>query len=137
MAKVELRRSMNSMKKMFVLMSCISLTAILSLNALAQTPTATGTQESKKAKTKDVAAPQTDAEIQKCIEDKLAASTDLKGDGFTVAVSNGVATFTGTTKVKGHKGSVEKIAKKCGAKSTTNNIMVETAAKENTKTKKP
>jgi osmotically-inducible protein OsmY len=128
---------MNIMKKMFALMSSIALVAVLSLDALAQTPAPTGTQASKQAKSKAVAAPRNDAEIQKCIEDKLVASTALKGDGFTVAVSNGVATFPGTTKVKGHKGSVDKIAKSCGAKSITNNIMVEMAVKPHPTTKKP
>jgi len=119
------------MKKMFAVMSSLALMAVLALGALAQTPAANRTAP---AKTKHTVAPKSDADIQKCIEDKLAGSAALKGDGFKVAVSNGVATFTGTTKVKGHKGGVARLAKSCGAKSVTNNITVEAAAKTNAST---
>lgn len=69
-----------------------------------------------------------DAAIQKCIQDKLAASATLKSDGITVAVANGVATLTGNVKNMGSKGAATNIAKSCGSKSITNNITVEKAA---------
>lgn len=65
-----------------------------------------------------------DGEIQKCISDKFAASASLKTQGFSVSVSQGVATLTGTAKDPGSKGAATNIAKGCGAKSVTNNITV-------------
>lgn len=65
--------------------------------------------------------------------DKLA-STKLKDDGTTVAVSGGTATLTGTVKIGGHKGNATQFAKRCGATTVTNNITVESAPK--TKAKK-
>jgi osmotically-inducible protein OsmY len=53
----------------------------------------------------------------------------MKDQGFTVAVSGGVATFTGSTKNSGSKGGVNNIAKSCGAKQVVNNITVEKPAK--------
>lgn len=69
-----------------------------------------------------------DTAIQKCIEDKLAASATLKADGISVSVASGVATLTGTVKNMGSKGAATNIAKSCGSKSITNNITVEKAA---------
>ena len=65
----------------------------------------------------------TEAEVQKCIEDKLKGGA-LKDDGITVKVSNGVATLEGKTSVPGHKGGATQIAKGCGAQKVTNNITV-------------
>ena len=65
-----------------------------------------------------------DADIQKCITDKLAASASLKDQGITVAVSNGVATLTGKVKNAGSKGAATNLAKGCGAKSVTNELTV-------------
>ena len=104
----------------------------LSMASLAQTPTtAKPTPTPTKAKTTAVAktsAPKTDADIQKCIEDKLG-STKLKDDGITVAVSGGDATLTGTTKIAGHKGNAAQFAKHCGATKVTNNITVQSTSK--------
>jgi osmotically-inducible protein OsmY len=72
--------------------------------------------------TVDKAAPIEDGAIQKCITDKLAASTALNPQGFSATVSGGVATLTGTAKDAGSKGAASNIAKKCGAKKVTNNI---------------
>src|SRR5215831_21090202 len=55
-----------------------------------------------------------DAEIQKCIQDKLAAS-ELKNLGVQVSVKNGQAVLTGDIKNPGHKDTAEKIARGCGA----------------------
>lgn len=78
------------------------------------------TKQTKKMKTK----PTDDAGIQQCIEGKLAKSK-MRSENFAAAVSGGAATFTGSTKVAGHKGGVTGIGKSCGAKSIVNNITVE------------
>ncbi len=65
-----------------------------------------------------------DGAIQKCITDKFAAAPSLKTQGFSATVSQGVATLTGTAKDAGSKGAATNIAKRCGAKSVTNNITV-------------
>jgi osmotically-inducible protein OsmY len=110
----------------------------LSMASMAQIPTtAKPTPTPAKAKTTAVAktsAPKTDADIQKCTEDKLG-STKLKDDGITVAVSGGDATLTGTTQIAGHKGNATKFAKHCGATKVTNNITVQSTPKS--KTMKP
>lgn|SRR5262249_46177265 len=120
------------MKKAMVLINAFALMAVLVFSAVAQTP-APAKQESKQAskttKTKAAATPKSDDDIQKCITDKLAASTKLKADGFNVTVANGVATLTGSTKIAGHKGGAGSIAKSCGAKSIQNNISVEKSGK--------
>jgi Predicted periplasmic or secreted lipoprotein len=74
-------------------------------------------------------APPDDSAIQKCITDKFAASSSLKTQGFSAAVSGGVATLTGTAKDAGSKGAATNIAKNCGAKSVTNNIASPAVAK--------
>jgi osmotically-inducible protein OsmY len=118
------------MKKLFVVLSAL---ALMTFGAFAQN-TNTATKPAK-TKTTKAAKPTDDAGIQQCISDKLAKSK-MASDGFQVSVSGGVATFTGTTKVRGHKGGVHGIAKSCGAKSVTNNITVESTAKtKTTKTK--
>ena len=65
-----------------------------------------------------------DDTIQKCINDKFATSPSLKTQGFSAAVSHGVATLTGVAKDAGSKGAATNIAKRCGAKSVTNSITV-------------
>lgn len=74
----------------------------------------------KAAKTK----PTDDAGIKTCIDGKLAKSK-MAGENFQDSVSGGTATFTGMTKVPGHKGGVSGIGKSCGAKTIVNNITVE------------
>lgn len=108
----------------------------LALTSMAQTPAPAKPTPSPKAKpaVAKTSAPKPDADIQKCIEGKLAGSK-LKDDGLTVAVSGGTATFTGTTKIAGHKGNATQFAKACGATKVTNNITVESTPK--TTTKKP
>jgi len=65
-----------------------------------------------------------DGAIQKCINDKFATSPSLKSQGFSAAVSKGVATLTGVAKDAGSKGAATNIAKRCGAKNVTNSITV-------------
>jgi osmotically-inducible protein OsmY len=78
--------------------------------------------EKKPARKSEPAAPKTDADIQKCIADKLAKSEKLKPQGFSATVSNGEATLTGTAQNAGSKGAATGIAKSCGASKVTNNI---------------
>src|SRR5262249_16793473 len=82
----------------------------------------------KKSEKKKEAAPASDTDIQKCITDKLAATEKLKSQGFSATVSSGVATLTGNAANPGSKGAATNIAKKCGAKSVTNDITVTSAA---------
>ena len=79
------------------------------------------------SKSPELAPPVDDAGIQKCIEDKLAASASLKTEGISVSVANGVATLTGHVKNAGSKGAATNLAKSCGPKSVANNITVATS----------
>lgn len=112
---------MNRKSLMASLTGALMLAVVLSLSAVAQ---------SKPAKSAKTQAPKSDADIQSCIQQKLAAAPKLKDQGFQVSVSGGVATFTGTAKNGGSKGAVTGIAKSCGAKQVTNNITVQAAAKK-------
>ena len=78
--------------------------------------------KSEKKSTQKVSASKTDADIQKCITDKLAKSEKLSTQGFSATVSNGEATLTGNANNAGSKGAATKIAKSCGASKVTNNI---------------
>jgi hypothetical protein len=79
-------------------------------------------KKADKKAAKEAEAPKSDADIQKCITDKLAASEKLNTQGFSATVSNGEATLTGAAANAGSKGSATNIAKSCGAKSVINNI---------------
>jgi len=74
----------------------------------------------KAAAAPKTAAPKSDADIQKCITDKLAANKNVTGGAATVA--SGDATLTGEAKSAGAKGGATKTAKSCGAKNVTNNM---------------
>jgi osmotically-inducible protein OsmY len=106
------------MRKATSIFSSLALTAVLVMSAAAQS--------AKPAK--HMAAQKSDADIQSCIESKVANAPKLKDQGFGVSTSNGIATFTGTTKNSGSKSSINSIAKSCGAKQVANNIIVEKAA---------
>src|SRR5262245_41278059 len=94
--------------------------------ALTQTSLASQEGEMKKKSDKPAKAaaapkaPKTDADVQKCISDKLAASKTVTGGAATVA--NGEATLTGEAKNGGAKGGATKQAKSCGAKTVVNNM---------------
>lgn len=64
-----------------------------------------------------------DAEIEATIKAKLAKSKIGK-EGFQVHIKDGVATWTGTTKVMQHKGAATRMAKTAGAIRVVNNIKV-------------
>ncbi len=101
------------MKKMLALASSPVLTALLAMGVAAQ----------DKPSAKPAAEPKSDAEIQKCISDKLAASNSIKDGSATV--SNGEATLTGAARNGGAKGAATRMAKRCGANKVTNNMRVE------------
>jgi osmotically-inducible protein OsmY len=84
--------------------------------------------------TKTAAAPKTDADIQKCVSDKLAASKTITNGAGTVA--NGEATLTGEAKSAAAKGGATRSAKACGAKKVTNNISTPAPAAAKTGEKK-
>jgi osmotically-inducible protein OsmY len=107
------------MRRHIVLIWSLAVIAVLSVWAFAEGGASTLTR---------LAPPIDDSAIQKCIEDKLAASATLKADGISVAVTNGVATLTGHVKNMGSKGAATNLAKSCGPKSIANNITVEKAA---------
>ena len=123
----------------------IGLTFTLLLTvAFALTQTSLASQEEMKKKADKPAkaaaapkAPKTDADIQKCISDKFAASKTVTNGG--AAVANGEATLTGEAKNAGAKGGATKTAKACGAKTVVNNLTTPTpppaAAKPDVKKK--
>lgn len=138
------------MKKLLGLLAVLMLTT-LAVSAQATIPQTTAppkpqtagkqTKPAKPAKPAKVTktVPTDDAGIQQCIQERLS-KTKMAGEGFQVAVSGGAATFTGSTKVAGHKGGVSGLAKSCGAKSVVNNITIEgkpakTTTPKTTKTK--
>ena len=71
----------------------------------------------------------TDAEIEKAIRARLAASKISKNK-FEVHVQGGVATLTGRTDVLQHKGTATRLARNGGALRVVNRIEVSEAAKE-------
>ena len=107
------------MRRHIVLICSLAVIAVLSAWAFA---------EGGASRLTRLAPPIDDSTIQKCIQDKLAASATLKANGITVAVTNGVATLTGHVKNIGSKGAATNLARSCGPKSVANNIMVEKAA---------
>lgn len=115
----------------------IGLTFTLLLTvAFALTQTSLASQEEMKKKAdkpaKAAAAPKTDADIQKCISDKFAASKTITGGA--AAVANGEATLTGEAKNGGAKGGAARTAKACGAKTVVNNLTTPTPAPAAAKT---
>jgi osmotically-inducible protein OsmY len=120
------------MKKILSLMGGFALFSTLCFSAGAQVAdkakqTAEKTADTTKSaaqKAKDTVAPKTDAEIQKCITDGIAASAKLKGLDLAATVANGEATLTGEAKSSGNKNEAASIAKKCGAKKVANNITI-------------
>lgn len=95
---------------------------IVALSSLALAQGDDKMKSDKKSKKAEASAPKGDADIQKCITDKLAKSEKLSTQGFSAAVSNGEATLTGNANNAGSKGAATKMAKSCGASKVTNNI---------------
>ncbi len=128
------------MNKAKLIVGVMTLATALTVGVAAQTAAPAGQMKSnvKPAQAKTEKAPKaakpakavkTDAEIQACIAEKLAAAPKLKDQGLSASVANGVATFTGMASNGGSKGGVSGIAKSCGAKSVVNNITVKAKEK--------
>jgi osmotically-inducible protein OsmY len=109
------------MKATLTVFCAIVLTAVLAFSSQAQEM-----QKQPKAKpAKEKAAmPTSDADIQKCIQDKFANAPSMKDKAPMVSVSGGVATITGEAKNGGQKGSASRMAKACGAKEIKNEMTV-------------
>jgi len=108
------------MRKMIALTFTLLLTTVF---ALAQTQPEKKMEKPKKAAA--AKAPKSDADVQKCINDKLGASKTITGGSSTVASLE--ATLTGEAKNAGAKNGAAKTATGCGAKKVTNNITVAAA----------
>jgi len=118
------------MRKMIALTFTLLLTTVFALAQTAQP------EKKKDIKiTKAAAAPKSDADVQKCISDKFAASKTLTG--ASAAVAGGEATLTGEAKNAGAKTSAGKTAQVCGAKKVTNNITVAAAPAKPPKKQQP
>lgn len=117
------------MKSTFIWLSSITLFVLLALNATAQE------MQKKPPKTQKASTPMTDADIQKCIEEKFASAASLKDKKPSVSVSGGVATITGEARNGGAKGGATKIAKSCGAKEVKNEMTVAASTKKPTEKK--
>ena len=121
------------MKKDIAKIICgFAMALVLAFSVAAQTATAPATKPQAKPKLAPKAVPKTDAEIEQCIKDRLEKAPKLKDQGFSVSVSGGVATFTGTAKNAGSKGGVSGIAKACHATKVVNNITVPASTKPKT-----
>jgi osmotically-inducible protein OsmY len=81
-------------------------------------------QKQPKAKPAKAAMPTSDADIQKCIQDRFANAPSMKDNPPKVTVSGGVATITGEAKNGGQKGAATRSAKSCGAKEVKNEMTV-------------
>ena len=103
------------MRKMIALTFTLLLTTAF---ALAQTQPEKKAEKPKKAP----AAAKSDADVQKCINDKLATNKAITGG--SAAVASLEATLTGEAKNAGAKNGAGKTATGCGAKKVTNNITV-------------
>ena len=103
---------MNSNRLRTVVLS-LSLLSLLAIGIVGQSPESSSGPRS---------APRSDADIQKCIQGKLAGSEKLRDQDFSVNVSNSEATFTGTARNAGSKGAVTRLGQSCGAVKVVNNI---------------
>lgn len=119
------------MTKMKTLIGSAVLAGLLAGGVLAKTPAQNQTQNATKpAKTaKATPAAKSDSDIQSDIQKRLSEAPKLKSENISVAVSGGVATFTGTVSSGGAKGGVNSLAKAAGAKKVVNNITVQKPAK--------
>jgi osmotically-inducible protein OsmY len=99
--------------------------ALLAIAAAGQTsPVATPASKTTAAKK-----PASDAEVEKNIRARFAASK-ISVNKFEVRVQGGVATITGRTDVIQHKGTATRLAKTAGAKQVINRVEVSEAARQ-------
>ena len=105
------------MKKLMLALGSLALLATLAFAQEMQKQPAT-----PKAKPAKAAMPTSDADIQKCIQDKFANAPSMKDKPPSVSVSGGVATITGEAKNGGTKSAATRYAKGCGAKEVKNEM---------------
>src|SRR5437868_8256203 len=99
---------------MYRLLSCLALHGAAALGQTSPAARPATTQTAKKsAPAASGHSASGDAEMEKAIRSKLAASKISK-DKFEVHVQGGVATFTGKTDVVQHKGTATRLAKNAG-----------------------
>jgi len=104
--------------------------AAVSNAAVGSTKSSEPAKAETKAEPAKSAAKPDDAALAAAIKEKLAATPSLKGANVGVAVSNGVATLTGTLKNDGLKGVATNMAKKVkGITSVDNQIVIEKGKK--------
>jgi len=118
---------------MYRLLSCLALLGAVALGQTSPVAKPASTPTVKKSAVTPKAAGHSssnDAEIEKAIRAKLAASKISKDKKFEVRVQGGVATLTGKTDVLQHKGTATRLAKNAGASKVVNHIEVSDAAKE-------
>lgn len=81
------------------------------------------------AKTTSAAPQIKDADLEKAINAKFAASK-ISTDKFKAHVQGGVATLEGYTEIVQHKGTATRLAKTAGALAVVNNIEISQAARD-------
>ena len=97
----------------------VALTCLVNAQDMQKQP---GTKPAAKPAKAKAAMPTSDADIQKCIQDKFASAPSMKDNPPLVSVSGGVATIKGEAKNGGQKGAASGIAKRCGAKEVKNEM---------------
>jgi osmotically-inducible protein OsmY len=111
-------------------MRTLIMLAALGLAASAQTrPAAVKANTSHQRVTTTGPPAASDAEIERTIRAKLAASK-IAPDKFTVHVQGGVATLEGRSDVVQHKGTATRLAKNGGAMKVVNKIQLSQAARD-------
>ena len=111
------------MKRTIIALCSVLLLTVLAFSTTAQEMQKQPAPKPKPAKAK-AALPTSDADIQKCIQDRFANAPSMKDKPPSVSVSGGVATITGEAKNGGQKGSATRSAKSCGAKEVKNEMTV-------------
>lgn len=123
-------------KSLLRLLSSLACAAFLALTVVAQDKSAaapagqTGANQAQEKQTQEAskADPKSDAGISQCVNNKLNASSKLKGQAITVSVSNGEASFIGSVRSESRKRSATSLAKQCRAKTVNNALTVDLAA---------
>jgi osmotically-inducible protein OsmY len=90
----------------------------------AQSKTQTSESTAKGAGSKN----ESDASLEQAIRKRFAASK-IGANGFTVQVTNGIATLRGQAEVPQHKGVATRLARLAGAKDVVNQIVITDAGK--------
>lgn len=105
------------------------LTAGLGIVQAATKPTSSAVRKSTLPPARSQQASIPDAELEKAIRAKFAASK-ISSHHFQVHVQGGIATIEGQTDVLQHKGTATRLAKNVGAIKVVNHIEVSQAAKD-------